>query len=58
MFIAEFNISIDVRFLQPEKAYCPMLVTEFGIVTDDIPVQSQYLQLVVCQSILSKTVEK
>ena len=30
---------IDVKPLQPEKAFSPILVTEFGIVTDVKPLQ-------------------
>ena len=29
----------DVKPLQPEKAFCPILVTEFGMVTDVKPPQ-------------------
>lgn len=34
MLKTEFDIAADVRFLQPENAYLPILVTEPGIVTE------------------------
>jgi len=58
MLVTLLGIETDVRQEQPKKADSPMLVTLLGIVTDVRPEQTAYLQLVVCQSILSKTVEK
>lgn len=43
---------------QPSNALFPMLVTELGMLTEVRPEQSQYLQLVVCQCILVRMVEK
>ena len=53
-----FTIITSFNPLQPDKAQSPILVTEFGIVTDVKPLQSLYLQLVVYQLIYNKTVEK
>ena len=48
----------DVRPLQPEKADLPMDVTLLGMVRDVRPLQPEYLQPVVFQQILNKTVER
>lgn len=49
---------IEVMELQSWNAKCPILVTEFGIVTEVSLEQCQYLQLTVYQFVLFKTVEK
>ena len=48
----------DVRRLQSLKAHFPMLVTLSGILMDVRRLQSLYLQLIVYQFVLIKTVEK
>ena len=58
MVVTLFGIVTEVRPLQPEKAPSPMKVTLFGIVTEVRPLQFSYLQLIVYQFVLIKTVEK
>ena len=58
MLVTLLGIVTEVRPLQPEKAEYPMLVTLLGIVTEVRPKQPQFLQLIVCQLDLVKTVEK
>ena len=52
------GIETEVRPLHPSKADSPMLVTLLGIVTEVRPLQYEYLQLIVFQFVLLKTVEK
>ena len=47
-----------VKPLQKENASLPIEVTELGIVTLVKPLQGLYLQLIVYQFVLIKTVEK
>jgi hypothetical protein len=49
---------MDVRLEQPMKAHSPMDVTLLGMVIEVRPEQSSYLQLIVCQLVSIKTVEK
>ena len=58
MLVTELGMVTDVSPVQNWKARSPMLVTELGMVTDVSPVQYWYLQFVVCQRLLVKTVEK
>ena len=58
MFVTLPGIVIEVRLEQLEKALSTMLVTLFGIVMEVRPVHSAYLQLIVYQFVLIKTVEK
>ena len=39
ILVTELGIVIDVKLLQPLKAYPPILVTELGIVIDVKPLQ-------------------
>ena len=52
------GIFIVVRLLQPEKVDVAMLLTLSGILIEISSLQPEYLQLVVYQVILIKTVEK
>ena len=58
MKVTLFGIVTEVRPLQPSKAPPPMVVTLLGIVTEVRPLHPEYLQLVVYQFVLIKTVEK
>ena len=49
---------MDVKPLQPEKTKLPIDVTLAGMVIEVKPLQPEYLQLVVYQFVLIKTVEK
>lgn len=51
-------ITTEDRREQPSKAPSPIDVTALPMVADVKPVQPSYLQLVVYQKILIKTVEK
>ena len=42
---------IDVKPLQPEKANLPILVTEFGIVTDVKPLQNWKAPPIICEMV-------
>ena len=44
-----YSTRIDIKPLQPEKAYCPMLVTLLGMVTDVRPLHLEYLQVIFYQ---------
>ena len=57
MLIIEFGIVILVSPEHPWKALFPMFVTEFGMVILVSPEQPWYLQLIVCQLVLAKTVK-
>ena len=48
----------DVKPLHSEKAQSPILVTEFGIVTDVKPLHFSYLEVIVYQLFAVNTVEK
>jgi len=56
--VTELGMVIEVKSLHPQKASSPMLLTEFGIVIEAKPLQPEYLQLIVFQFVLLKTVEK
>ena len=56
--VALLGMVIDDNKEQLEKAPSFIEVTLFGMVTDDNEEQLEYLQLVVYQKILIKTVEK
>ena len=58
ILVTELEMATEVRPLQRLNAASPMLVTELGMLTKVRPKQPKHLQLVVCQPILSKTVEK
>ena len=58
ILVTELGIVIDVKLLQPSKARLPILVIEFGIVIDVKLLLDLYLQLVVYQFVLIKTIEK
>ena len=58
MLVTPLPIVMEIRLLQPENADPPMLVTLLGIVTEVRHSQEWYLQLVVFQFVLLKTVEK
>ena len=51
-------MTISDRDLQLENALSPMLVTLEGMIISDRKLQKEYLQFVVCQRLLVKTVEK
>ena len=53
-----FGIVTEVRLLQSEKASSPIDVTLSGIVKEVRLLQSEYLQPVVYQHVLIKTIEK
>jgi len=42
MDVTDLGIATEVRPLYPEKAPCPILVTVFGITTDDTLLLVQY----------------
>ena len=52
------GISMEVKPVQPLNALFPMLVTLLEISMEVKPVQPEYLQLIVFQFVLLKTVEK
>ena len=52
------GMTTEVRPIQNSKAPLPMLVTPSEMITEVRPMHFAYLQLVVCQLILFKTVEK
>ena len=56
--VTELGMVTEVRPAQPLKALLPIEVTEEGMVTEVRPVQPEYLQLIVYQFVLLKTVEK
>ena len=58
MLVTLFGIVTEVRPEQPQNAQSPMLVKLSEIVTEVRPVQLEYLQLIVFQFVLLKTVEK
>ena len=58
MLFTELGIMMDSRLQQYWKARCLMEVTVLGILTDSRFVQYPYLQLIVYQFVLIKTVEK
>ena len=48
-----FTIIMSFNPLQPDKAQCPILVTEFGIVTDVKLLHVEYLYITVYQCLPS-----
>lgn len=58
ILLTSLPMVIEVRLEQPEKACSPMVFTELLIVNDVRPLQPEFLQLIVCQLDLVKTVEK
>ena len=58
ILVTLLGMVIEVRPLQPEKAYLPIVVTLFGMVMEVRSLQSKYLYISVYQSLLGKTVEK
>ena len=58
MLVTLRGMTISDRDLQLENALSPMLVTLEGMIISDRKLQKEYLQFVVCQRLLVKTVEK
>ena len=58
MLVTLLGMVIEVSPEQPSKAEPPMFVTLLGISTEESPEQRKYLQLIVFQLVLIKTVEK
>ena len=58
ILVTEFGISILLKPIHPEKAYFPILLTELPISILIKFVHPAYLQLIVCQLVSIKTVEK
>jgi len=58
ILVTLLGIVTEVRAEQPEKVFSPILVTLLEMVIEVREVQPSYLQLIVCQLILIKTVEK
>ena len=58
MLVTLLGMVTEVRPVQPRNAEPPMLVTLLGMVTEVRPVQPSYLQLIVYQLSMIKTVEK
>ena len=57
MYVTESGISIDSTVI-PLNAYLPIYVTELGIMIDCNASHHEYLQVVVSQAVLIKTVER
>lgn len=58
MDVTEHGIVTEAKPLQPVKAYASITLTLFPSVKLVKPLQPEYLQLVVYQFVLSRTVEK
>ena len=56
--VTDEGMVIEVKPLQPSKQSQPNEVTDEGMVIEVKPLQSSYLQLIVFQFVLIKTVEK